>query len=181
LVGKSAFDRVIAILEAGKIWASEVPWIGRQAACFSECPWASLVTHAQRYSPYGVGFTKPHVFAAGGGPVYYVRADHWTKQTWDQHLRTFATPFWPHYRPPALRGAEHLGGKTVDYSHEREWRVPHDFSFTLDSVQFVVVDSYEDVAKFPTPLKDAIGRDRFLIMDVYRQIERFWPVHRVNV
>jgi len=148
--------------------------------CFSECPWASLVTHAARYSPYGVGFTKPHIFAAGRGPVYYVRADHWAKQTWDPHIKTFVTPFWPAYRPAALRVPGFLGGKTVDYSHEREWRVPHDFSFKLDQVAFVVVDSYEDVARFPKPLKDAIGRDNFLMMDVYRQIERLWPVHRVS-
>jgi hypothetical protein len=43
-------------------------------------------------------------------------------------------------------------------------------------VEFVVVHSYEDVAKFPKDIKDAIGRDQFLIMDVYKQIHSRWPL-----
>jgi hypothetical protein len=178
--GSTAFDKLISILQNGRIVASNMPWVGRRAVCFTECPWSSLIDHAQRYSPYGVGFNKPLVFAAGGGPVYYVRADHWEKQDWDGDLKTFVTPFWPAYRPHTLRGTEHLGGKTIDYSHEREWRIPHDFTFRLDQVEFVIVNTYEDVAKFPKELKDSIGRDKFLIMDIYRTIERIWPVHNVE-
>jgi len=175
----SAKDRLVSILTTKRIKASSMPWTKRQAVCFTECPWASLLDHANWYSPYGVGFTKPHVFAAGGGPVYYVRADHWQKQQWDDHLKTFVTPFWPDYRPAKLRGQEHLGGKNVDYSHEREWRIPHDFTFEHNQVEFVIVDTYEDMAQFPLDLMDAVGRNKFLIMDVYRNIERLWPVHHV--
>lgn len=95
-------------------------------------------------------------------------------------MKAFATPFAPAYRPVSLRDDAFLGGKTVDFSHEREWRVPHDFTFTLAEVAFVVVDTYEDVARVPKPLKDAIGRKKFLIMDVYREIESLWPVHRFS-
>ena len=145
----SANERLISILQAKTITASNMPWTGRLSVCFTECPWSSLLDHAKNYSPYGVGFAKARVFAAGGGPVYYVRADHWEKQKWDDHVKTFVTPFWPEYRPPKLRGSEHLGGKTVDYSHEREWRIPHDFKFQHDQVEFVIVDTYEDLAKVP--------------------------------
>lgn len=175
----SAKEKLISILESKTIKASKLPWTGRNAVCLTECPWASLLDHAERYSPYGVGFTKPHVFAAGGGPVYYVRADHWSKQTWDSHLKTFVTPFWPGYRPSNLKTDEHLGGSTVDYSHEREWRVPHDFRFEYHQIAFVVVATYEDMAQFPKELKDQIGRDKFLIMDIYKNIERLWPVHNL--
>lgn len=72
-----AKDRLISILNAKKIKSSNMPWTGRLAVCFTECPWSSLLDHAKDYSPYGIGFNKPHVFASGGGPVYYVRADHW--------------------------------------------------------------------------------------------------------
>lgn len=156
-----------------------MPWTGRRAACFTECPWSSLLDHANQYSSFAVGFSKPRIFAAGGGPVYYVRADHFKKQAWDDHLFTFVTPFWPDYRPQKLKDPDYLSGKSVDYSHEREWRVPHDFSFELNQVEFVILPTYEDMAKFPQDLKDGIGRDKFLLMDVYRTVERLWPVHNI--
>jgi hypothetical protein len=57
--------------------------------------------------------------------------------------------------------------------------VPHDFSFKLAQIQFVVVPNYEAVAKFPRDLKDKIGRGKFIIIEVYSQIEKLWPVHLV--
>lgn len=175
----NANDRLVSILRNGKIVASDLPWKAARAVCFTECPWASLLDHARRYSPYALAFAKPRVFAAGGAPVYYVRADHWEKQSWDTHLKPFVTPFWPEYRPPRLKSTDYLDGKTVDYSHEREWRIPHDFTFKLSQVEFVILKSYDDMAKFPKELKDGIGREKFLLVDVYRTIERLWPVHNV--
>ena len=173
---QSAYDRLIAILQSKKIVASKMPWTGREACCFTECPWSSLLAHAERYSSYGIGFAKPRIFAAGGGPVYYVRADHWEKQQWDD-LKTFVTPFWPHYRSHKFKDSKYLKGNTCDYTHEREWRIPHEFLFEYSQVEFVIVATYEDMAKFPQELKDGIGREKFLIMDQYRTIENLWPVH----
>jgi hypothetical protein len=178
--GMNASERLISILKGGVINAGNVPWIGREAVCFTECPWSSLLDHANHYSSFAVGFNKPLIFAAGGGPVYYVRADHWEKQKWEPHLKTFATPFWPAYRPKHLQAVEYLSGKTVDYSHEREWRIPHDFTFRLDAVEFVILPTYKDLAEFPQNLKDAIGREKFLLMEVYRNVERLWPVHNID-
>lgn len=179
-VEMNACERLIAILKSGVIKASSMPWTGRRAVCFTECPWSSLLDHANQYSSFAVGFTKPHVFAAGGGPAYYVRADHWEKQQWDDHLKTFVTPFWPGYRPPLLKGDQYLHGKTVDYSQEREWRIPHDFTFSLGDIQFIILPTYKDMAEFPRELKDAIGREKFLLMEVYRTVERLWPVHNID-
>lgn len=189
----SAFDRVIRILQEGKITATAMPWTGTPAVAFTECPWTSMVDHARAYSPYGIGFTKAHLFAAGGGPAVYMRPDLWRKQeryskTADDpsaglhpDLLAFVTPFVPKYCTPTMkkRWQEEHGAFPVDYTHEREWRVPHDFTFRLDQVQFIVVDSYEDVARFPKDLKDSLGRSKFVIMDVYRQIETLWPTHRL--
>ena len=108
-----------------------------------------------------------------------MRADHWEKQNWDNHLKTFVTPFWPAYRPSNLKSNDFLGGKTADFSHEREWRVPHDFSFGSEQVAFVVLNTYEDMAAFPRDLKDAIGRDKFLLMENYNAVEKLWPVHNL--
>lgn len=173
----AAYDNLVKILEDKALVASSIPWTKKDTVCFTECPWSSLLRHTKQYSPFGVGFTKKHVFAAGGGPAYYVRADDFDKQQWDDHVRTFVTPFWPEYRPRGGRFDAPLNGKSIDYAHEREWRVPHDFKFELNQVQFVILPNYEAMAKFPTALKDGIGRKKFILVDVYRHIETLWPTH----
>lgn len=178
-INMPARDRLIQILGSGRIVASNLPWNNRQAVCFTECPWSSLMAHSKRYSPYGVGFHKGRIFAAGGGPAFYVRADHYQKQQWEDDVHTFVTPFWPSYRPSKLRKLDVLAGKTVDYSHEREWRVPHNFEFKPEHVEFVIVNTYEDLKYIPDDLVEAIGKEKILIMDVYKQIEKLWPVHQL--
>ena len=177
--GISAIDRLVAILTSKQILASRMPWNNRDAVCLTECPWGSLLDHARRYSAYGVGFNKAYIFGAGGGPVYYVRADHYNDQAWNSYLHTFVTPFWGHYRPDKMRNNGVLKDKDVDYTHEREWRVPHTLYFEYSHVEFVTLATYEDMAQFPKALKDAIGRDKFLLMENYRNIERLWPIHNI--
>ncbi|MCB9179535.1 MAG: terminase [Flavobacteriales bacterium] len=178
--GTDPMANIVAMLNDRQINAATLPWTNSPAVCFTECPWSSLIDHAAKYSPYGLGFSKAHVFAAGGGPVYYVRPDHFEKQQWDGHLKTFTTPFWPAYRGANLRTDEHLKGKTIDYSFEREWRVPHHFTFDPAKLEFVILNTYEDMARFPRELKDAIGRDKFILMDMYRKIEELWPTHLLS-
>jgi len=69
--------------------------------------------------------------------------------------------------------------KDIDFSHEREWRIPHDLVFDLSKVSFVIVDTYEDMAQAPKELKDAIGRENWLIMSNWERVEKLWPVHQV--
>ena len=178
--GDDAYDDLVSILTDGVVIAGTVPWTNQEAVCLTECPWASLLDHARRYSPYAVGFGKHHVFAAGGGPAFYVRPDCFHEQQWDPRVYPFVTPFWPAYRPVKLRDRRYLSGKTVDYSHEREWRVPHDFKFDTGRLSFVILDTYEDMARFPKNLKDEIGREKFILMDIYRTIEELWPTHVMN-
>ena len=133
----------------------------------------------KNYSPFGIGFKKPRVFAAGGGLVYYVRADYWKTQGWqnDKLKDCFATPFWAEYVPSTLKQQYYPNNTEVDYSHEREWRIPHDFSFEHNQVEFVIVNTYQDMASFPKNLKDEIGIEKFLLMENYNKIEQLWPVH----
>lgn len=176
--GKPAIKILEQILQSKKLIASPLPWTNRPAVCFTECPWSSLLAHSKQYSPYGIGFSKARIFAAGGAPAYYVRPDHYGKQTWDEHLLPFVTPFWPKYRPKNLKTTA-LGGKTIDYAHEREWRVARDFTFELSQVEFVILKTYEDMAQFPKELKDGIGRAKFILMENYQTIEELWPVHKI--
>lgn len=171
----SAKDRLINILQSKKLSASMMPWTGCRAVCFTECPWTSLLDHVERYSPYGIGFEKSFIFSRNGSPVYYVRADQFRKQQWHEHLLPFVTPFWPPYHPKKLD--ETTSFTICDYTHEREWRVPHDLPFEYENVSFVILKDYEDMAQFPKNLKDAIGRDKFILIDNYKNIEKLWPVH----
>ncbi|MBF0183546.1 MAG: terminase [Magnetococcales bacterium] len=186
----TACEKLIAILDTGKITATKMPWTQRKAVCFTECPFWSLIAHSERYSPYGIGFTKPHLFAASGGPAIYLRWDLFEKQqcfqhrnnsSWtgfDSNLFSFVTPFSPSYAPETYKNDYFpTDGNPVDYTHEREWRVPSDFKFKLDQVQFVMLKSYEDMAAFPRYLKNGIGRDKFILLDVIKKTEGLWPTH----
>ncbi len=174
----TALQRLESIIRSNVISATTMPWTNAHAVCFTECPWSSLIAHTKQYSPYGIGFSKGLVYSKHGGPAYYVRPDHFKKQLssgkFDKQLWPFVTPFSPSYRPKHMRGAYF---PTVDYSHEREWRVPHDFPFVLSDVEFVILKDYHDMAQFPKDLKDAIGRDKFILIENYEHIESLWPVH----
>lgn len=186
--GQSAKERLFSILEQKKLRATRMPWTNKPAACFTECTWSSLMDHANRYSRYGLGFNKGYLFSRGGGPAIYLTPGLMEHQ--EQHvgkeidpfaptLFAFVTPFCPPYAPKKYRERFWPKRKTIDFSHEREWRVPHDLDFELKDVAFVIVARYEDMAQAPKEMKDAIGRGNWLLMDNYARIEQLWPVHRL--
>ncbi len=77
--GLSARDRLISILKERKILSSSIPWkvgSGRRAVCLTECPWTSLLVHAQRYSPYGIGFNKALIYLLEGVVNIFRRGTH---------------------------------------------------------------------------------------------------------
>ena len=188
IAGMSAAQRLISMLESRHIAATNMPWTNRPAICFTECTWSSLLDHARRYSRFGIGFSKAYLFSRGGGPAIYLTPgllEHQKRHVgedklpFDPKLYAFVTPFMPAYAPADYKEKFWKKQNYVDFSHEREWRVPHNLDFELSDVAFVIVASYEDMARAPKPLKDAIGRDNWLIMDNYAKIESLWPVHRV--
>lgn len=173
----SAYNRLLNILDTKTIIATPMPWVDVNAVCFTECPWNSLLAHAKNYSPYGIGFSKPFIYACGGNPVFYIRDSLFHKAQWPKGVKPFLTPFKPVYRPRTERKP---GEKFLDYTHEREWRVPHMVSFEYDKIEFIILDKYEDMAKFPKKFKDAIGREKFILMENYRSIETIWPTHKIG-
>lgn len=180
----SAKERLISILQGKKIIASQMPWTGALAVCFTECPWMSLLEHTKVYSPYGIGFKKRLIFSKHGAPALYMRTDVFSEhmqevKRFHKYVWSLITPFSPPYRPQKMKEEEYDRG-TCDYTHEREWRVPHDFPFEYSDIEFVILNNYDDMAQFPKKLKDEIGREKFILMDNYRLIERLWPVHRID-
>ncbi|MCG3150641.1 MAG: hypothetical protein PCFJNLEI_04130 [Verrucomicrobiae bacterium] len=188
-IGKlSARERLFAMLESGNIHATRMPWTNRPAICFTECTWGGLLYHSRQYSPFGIGFSKAYLFSRGGAPAIYLtpgllehQRNHAKdpKYPFEPQLYAFVTPFMPGYAPKAYKEKFWKKDKDIDYTHEREWRVPHDLDFDLKHIEFVIVSKYEDMAKAPAKFKDAIGRDKWLIMENYRKIEELWPLHHV--
>lgn len=183
-----AMQRLFSILEKRQIIATKMPWTNQPAVCFTECTWGSLLFHAKNYSKYGVGFHKDVLFGAGGGPAIYLSPglmEHQktyvgtAKYPFQKTLYSFVTPFVPAGASKTYKDKYWKGKKVVDYTHEREWRVPHDFGFAISNVAFVIVNKYEDIAKAPTPLKDDIGRDKWLLIANYNKIEELWPMHLI--
>lgn len=183
IAGLSAYDRLLAILQQGIIRATNMPHTHLPCVCFTECVWGSLLDHAERYSCYGVGFHKKLLFKVGGGPVFYMRPDLYEAQQkvtggFAMAVWPFVTPFEPAYAPDDHIEKHRAGKGPIDYSHEREWRVPKDVSFELADVAFVILDTYSDEARMPKTIKDAIGRENILLMDNYRKVNQLWPWHQ---
>jgi hypothetical protein len=187
IVSLSARDRLLRILEERRVRATRMPWTNKRAICLTECTWASLFAHAAHYSPYGVGFRKEFIFAAGGAPAIYMppallerQKAHVGEQSepFDEQLFSFLTPFAPTYMPSLYRETHWPNKKSIDFSHEREWRVPHDLHFDLQKVCFVIVESHEDLARIPIEIRDAVGKENWLVMTNWQRVEEFWPTNR---
>lgn len=134
----SAVDVLIKILCEQRIIASDPSrafMIGsRGATCFQNTPIYSICQNLQfesdyrqakniqsvRYSGVGLGFSVGHAYYKGCRPVIYE----------DKEIAKRILPpdeYWRivHFNPndPA---------RPVDWTHEREWRFPGDFTFSLD-------------------------------------------------
>jgi hypothetical protein len=151
----SAFDVLKEILVSGTIRGSGNDGYvkgDRHAVCLSEIPLSNLREFADapyveppkhKYRMYGITLSKDAVFKAGGRPVFYLPD---TEGDWIP-----AEQKWRQVR------FEH---PQVDFTHEREWRVPVD---VLDLTQFagmyvVVWNTGEAkvITKLQTPVSDKI-------------------------
>lgn len=172
----SARQRLISILQDRTIKASTVPWVKKKVVCFTECPWGSLLRHAENYSPYGIGFTKKLIYSRKGNPVLYLNPELFNLQQKDNPIYPFINPFLPSYASDKQKKTA-FHGCIVDYTHEREWRLTKDFKFQYTSATFVILKSVSDLEVIPDEIRNAIGLDRFIFMDTYRKIEELWPTH----
>lgn len=116
----------------------------RPAVCFQDAPLVGLaqnIRHEQeerrgkesriRYEGVGLTFNKTYAFALGARPVIYDDTDT---------AKAFLPPseYWRIVRLD-LRDAKNM----IDWTHEREWRVPGDFHFSRTHAALIVTNSDE--------------------------------------
>ena len=179
VAAQSAKDRLLSILKSKTLLASKMPWIDTKGVCLTESPWSSLIAHTKQYSPYGIGFKKQLVYNQKGGPVYYIRSDIYSylrkkKNGIPSRILPFISPFSPSYRNKYQKD---VFKKDVDYTFEREWRVPKVFSFDYTDIEFLIVDTFQDVQEINSILNNAISIDKYIVLENYTRIESIWPVH----
>jgi hypothetical protein len=129
----SPFDVLKRILGEGVIRGGTGFVKGKPVVCLSEIPLASMDKFAgpmggsSRYRFYGVALSKQAVFAAGGRPVIYLPDSEGNWIPFDQKWRQVK------FEPP-----------DVDWTHEREWRVPGDLDLTKVPGLYVIVWSAQE-------------------------------------
>ena len=113
---ESAYDVLRRILRERKVLGgSRFIRGGRPCVCFSESPLGALehglinATGFTRYSPCGLQFEKEWIFGLGGRPVIYESEREFAKLP--------ETHQWRHVRLE-------FGESPVDFTWEREWRLP---------------------------------------------------------
>jgi hypothetical protein len=132
------FDVLKEILTSGILRASSNYIKGtRPAVCMSEMP-LSVIHHfadppyetneKKKYRFYGLAFSKQTIFKAGGRPVIYLPD---AEAGWIPDDEK-----WRHVR-------YEIG--SVDWTHEREWRLPGDLDLTKLAGCYALVWSYSEV------------------------------------
>ncbi|SRR6266480_6006230 len=130
-----AFRRLRKIIEDRKLIAGTRFIKGKYpCVCFSEAPLSSLSDGLvnedsySRYSPFGIMVSKKWLFAQGGRPVIY--------ETDREYRHLPESLRWRHVAYDIRDGFEN-----IDFTWEREWRIPcHHLSFGEASAVIVVLD-----------------------------------------
>lgn len=142
-----------------------------KAVCFTECIWDSLVRLAETYSSYGVVFSKRIVFEQGGGPALYVRGDLLGQLTQANAIPTQIEPFIEPFDPTAIL----IPHTPIDFVHEREWRLPSQFTFSYEQLEYVLVDSIEEATSVVHKIgSERLPESKLIPLKTYEEIRKAW-------
>jgi hypothetical protein len=107
----------------------------RKAVCFQELPLSAIAENLMyekrlndkiRYSPFGVRFHKGFIYKKGGRPVIYE----------DKEIMKSLLPNSEYWRIVDLNLSN--SNSYVDWTHEREWRVPDELVFDYGNIEIIV-------------------------------------------
>ncbi|HEY9608565.1 hypothetical protein [Allocoleopsis sp.] len=114
------------------------------AVCFQDVPFYSLIQNIEherqrrsanpneryRYCGVGIAFFKPYIFRKGGRPVFYDQIEIAKKLLpQDQHWRIVNFDISDH-------------NKIIDWTHEREWRLPIELKFELNKTHILLYNQF---------------------------------------
>lgn len=166
-----AREKLMNILKTRTIYPSPMPFLPRspEAVSFTECVWDALTQLAEQYSSYGLVFKKHLIFSNGGGPALYVRGDCVNElgEGLPKSIEPFVAPFDPEQVMKK--------GVTLDWLHEREWRLPLALKFEYADLEYVLVETIEDATWVVHQIgADRLPEDKLIPMEVYRNIRVAW-------
>lgn len=107
----------------------------RRAVCLQELPLSAIAENLKyekslndktRYSPFGIRFHKGFIYRQGGRPVIYE----------DKDTMKALLPEEEYWRIVDLKLADIEA--YVDWTHEREWRVPNELDFNYGHIEVIV-------------------------------------------
>ena len=143
-VGVTASHVLGKILNSGKLCGSAAWTYGKSTICFTEAPIhefnsifalssiASNDTQRPRYEPYGVAVSKAWLYERGGRPVIYDHPDAF--ETYPDSLRFRFCPYDP--------------SNAIDFTWEREWRIPTDCLMLDPKHALIVVPTSAEAFEF---------------------------------
>lgn len=107
----------------------------RRAVCLQESPLSAIAENLLyeqtlndriRYSPFGIRFHKGFIYNRGGRPVIYENRD----------VMMNMLPKEEYWRIVDMKLSD--SESYIDWSHEREWRVPGDLKFGYKNIEVIV-------------------------------------------
>jgi hypothetical protein len=162
----SGIDVLIKILTEQKLCGSDTSSgfiVGKtRAVCFQEAPIYSLAQNIYteqvyrkanknakvRYLGFGISISKDVVYRKGGRPVIYDKTQ-------------IAKSYLPESEWWRIVNFDLSDAKAIiDWSHEREWRVPGDFEFSLSEVT-ILLPNAKAYQSFVKKCKD-LGKEEIL-------------------
>jgi hypothetical protein len=155
IVAFSSSERLASIIWERQLRAATVHGCDWPVVCFTHTTRRALAAMTSQFDGVGIAFHVQSVFAAGGGPVLYVRGDEYDavqgNPSLSEAFRSRIVRWWPGASeedawkdillPHSLAGPS-------EWTHEREWRIPQPggggWAFSPDDVAFVLLpnDNY---------------------------------------
>lgn len=145
-------QRVGSILHMGGIFYGSTFDSASRVVCFAQTTRRALsALTANRFFPAGIAFRKQAVWDAGGGPVHYIRGDHWDEWRNAQlpdGIKALGVRLWPENLDapdPTTFFRDGVRGPS-EWMHEREWRIPQPvgapwgWTFARDAVAFLIFE-----------------------------------------